>query len=590
MGVIKNGEATGFDRLVRSLQAESILSLIYATYSAWKDDSITEKIERKRKIAENLKYFYQVFRGKSGTYGDGSKDILDQFESQYTIGNDVGIWVSSDFKLSKYAEKVALNEITVREYLSRVFINLFVYIRGEYTHVLYQVCDYMERENKAKIMAEDFSKALNFSTNSRDQANLLEKFLLDTVFFVPVDEKEKELVIATGYTVQSIKDMCNLEYKEQTMEENLQMFDTTKRGAQGETAKYNYANYIAKPYENKKVESYNGAVEKLTVQEEIEEYECNLRTETVQKIIYGPPGIGKSYSITREIEASYDGFKLEDDNPYVFRTTFHPEYSYNDFVGQIMPVVKEKEITYDFTPGIFTQALEKAINYDKKDVYLVLEEMSRANVAAIFGDIFQLLDRKDGVSEYKVNHDLISKEIYKTRKKIFLPKNLHIIGTVNTSDQNVYVMDTAFKRRFNFEYMSLKPVSKDGVYLNQYSMSFMNSNKTQIDCNWIEFYQVLNRFIVKELKLSEDKQVGQFFIKFGLNANQNNKAINNKLLQYLWQDIHLASFSNKFIFQPNIETFSEAHASVEDSFLNKIPITVFSDEFLDEINSFREMI
>ena len=206
MGVIKNEEATSFDRLNRTLPAETLSIFIYASYAAWQDETITTKEERKRKIAENLKLFYGVFKGKSGSYGAGSNDIVKQFTSQYTIGNDVGIWVSSDLELSKYAKEVSLNKITIREYLSRVFINLFVYIHDEYVHILFEICSYMEKEKKDIILAEDIIHALKFSgDNARNQANLLEKYLLDTNFFDANDEKEKELKIAKGYTLQSIK-------------------------------------------------------------------------------------------------------------------------------------------------------------------------------------------------------------------------------------------------------------------------------------------------------------------------------------------------------------------------------------------------
>ncbi|MHA7136602.1 McrB family protein [Rossellomorea arthrocnemi] len=576
MGLIKNGDTTSFDRLNRTLPAETVLSLIYASYAAWQDDSIKEPRERKRRIAENLKPFYQIFKGKSGSYGDGSKDILTQFDSQYTIGHDVGIWDSRNLRLSNFANEVALNKITIREYLSRVFQNLFVYIRGEYKHILFEICSFMQREGKYIITSDDIIRALNFSgnnpRNAKDQGNLLEKYLLDTNFFVAADDKEKELRIAPKYTIQGVMAICNLEYKEENMDSTIEFFND----------KENFAGYIAKPI----AEEEFRIGENMELKEENADYK--LRNETVQKIIYGPPGIGKSFSVTSDIQESYINFRLDEDNPFVFRTTLHPEYSYNDFIGQVMPVVKEDEITYDFTAGIFTQALDKAIKNPQNDVYLVLEEMSRANVAAIFGDIFQLLDRNGGVSEYKVNHDLISNEIYKTKKKIFLPKNLHIIGTVNTSDQNVYVMDTAFKRRFDFEYMSLKPVRDKGIILNNYLMSFVNSNGLEIDCDWTDFYQVLNKYIVKELNLSEDKQIGQFFIKFGEDREKNKKSINNKLLQYLWQDIHQASFSNKSLFNENVKTFSEAHEELEKCLNSERPISIFSDDFLDEVATFRD--
>ncbi|MCC9893952.1 hypothetical protein HK142_08925, partial [Streptococcus agalactiae] len=117
-----------------------------------------------------------------------------------------------------------------------------------------------------------------------------------------------------------------------------------------------------------------------------------------------------------------------------------------NFIGNIMPTSKNGEIGYDFKAGIFSQALATAFEYSDKEIFLIVEEMSRGNIASIFGDIFQLLDRdKNGLSEYSVNNDLIIQHFdekgINIGKKIFLPRNFHIIGTVNTSDQNVNVID-----------------------------------------------------------------------------------------------------------------------------------------------------
>jgi len=154
-----------------------------------------------------------------------------------------------------------------------------------------------------------------------------------------------------------------------------------------------------------------------------------------------------------------------------------------------MPVTKDGKISYEFVPGIFTTALFAALrNQDRGiDVYLILEEMSRGDIASIFGDIFQLLDRDDtGKSMYGINNKsiyeyLILNGVIKAGHKIIIPSNLHIIGTVNTSDQNVNVIDTAFKRRFDFKYIGVDPIpihvdGKDDEKKNE---------KTAIDTEYI---------------------------------------------------------------------------------------------------------
>lgn len=232
-------------------------------------------------------------------------------------------------------------------------------------------------------------------------------------------------------------------------------------------------------------------------------------------IYYGVPGTGKSHKIDEILE------QVKDENK--FRITFHPEYTYNDFVGQLLPtIIKEGEqkgdITYDFQKGPFTLALEKAYNTPGENVYLIIEEMSRGNCAAIFGDIFQLLDRikerenKDW-SRYFVNNEIIARDITRiSNGKIKIPSNLSIMGTVNTSDQNVFVMDTAFKRRFEWKYISTKPVIEK-PYLNNVELSFNNGRET-IKVNWVDLYGILNKFISssERLGLGEDKQIGQFLL------------------------------------------------------------------------------
>lgn len=355
---------------------------------------------------------------------------------------------------------------------------------------------------------------------------------------------------------------------------------------------------------------------KPQIREERVPYKVNHKIKGINKIYFGAPGTGKSFSIKNFI---YDEFKkdstyqldewrkkiLDDkcDNPNVFRTTLHPEFSYNDFVGQLQPKKNGKSITYDFVPKIFTQALTAAIRHPEAPIFLILEELSRANVAAVFGDIFQLLDRSsDGSSEYSIDNDSIlqgiediyqsyvvegtedDREVYEgdedRGKKIFIPRNLFIIGTVNTSDQNVFVMDTAFKRRFEFEYMDANDIVYEdeqktkGKEKNNFRIKLESiPNKVEeLDTDWINLYTKLNSFITakedKGLELSEDKQLGQFFIKFEEDIPENeefNKAqLYGKLLQYLWEDIKLASYSDKKLFDIELETFSQAYKRMKD--------------------------
>ncbi|MEH7885119.1 AAA family ATPase [Bacillus sp. JJ1609] len=319
----------------------------------------------------------------------------------------------------------------------------------------------------------------------------------------------------------------------------------------------------------------------------------------INRIYFGAPGTGKSYNIEKFIKTNgIANYNDKRDFPNVFRTTLHPEFSYTDFVGQVMPVVtpidnSNSKIEYKFYPQVFTKALKFAFENPSEPVFLILEEMSRSNVAAVFGDLFQLLDRdENGESEYRIDNLMISNEVWGKHsvKKIYLPYNFFIIGTVNTSDQNVFVMDTAFKRRFEFEYIDANEVALDNkkVPLNNFTFNLLDDDDTEsVFFDWIDLYRSLNDFITnygdQGLGLSEDKQLGQFFIKFRKNDDSYNyNQFNGKLLQYLWDDVQLVSYSNVSIFKPEIANFSAAYKAVKNR------KNVFSTEFQKYLNKYNQ--
>ena len=288
----------------------------------------------------------------------------------------------------------------------------------------------------------------------------------------------------------------------------------------------------------------------------------------LQVMYYGAPGTGKSYRIASLIKKSYPGYTEYDDNPYVFRTTIYRDYSYFDFVGNIMPVTKEGKVSYEFVPGIFTTALCTALRTQDRniDVYLILEEMSRGDIASIFGDIFQLLDRNvDGKSMYGINNKsiyeyLILNGVIKAGHKIIIPSNLHIIGTVNTSDQNVNVIDTAFKRRFDFQYIGVDPIhvkGKDDEYVNNFDIQFTDADTYE----WVKLYQAINHIIINDLGLAEDKQLGPFFLKDKGDDDANREQVADKLLHYLWQDVERVSYTGASLFDDSIKSFSQLYST-----------------------------
>lgn len=259
-------------------------------------------------------------------------------------------------------------------------------------------------------------------------------------------------------------------------------------------------------------------------------------------IVYGTPGCGKSYYVQNTL-IKEKGINEEN----VVRTTFFQDYTNTDFVGQILPKVHvDKSVTYEFNPGPFTIALKKAILNPKDNVVLVIEEINRGNAASIFGDIFQLLDRKNGISEYSLVNiniqDYLNKEFANKGLEfdyIKIPGNMHIYATMNTSDQNVFTLDTAFKRRWKFKKM-INEFKDDHAYANELVPGMLKTT-------WKGFVDSINRFIKENNNslMNEDKQIGVYFVSeenfhietFDGNKNDQVEAIAYKMLEYLWDDV-----------------------------------------------------
>jgi hypothetical protein len=229
-----------------------------------------------------------------------------------------------------------------------------------------------------------------------------------------------------------------------------------------------------------------------------------------------------------------------------FRTTFHPDSDYASFVGCYKPTMIEGEdnenrISYEFVPQVFTNAYVRAWELynsgSKENVYLVIEEINRGNCAQIFGDLFQLLDRyedgeKAGFSKYEVDPDadlsqyligLFDKQ--HCAKKLCLPPNLIILATMNTSDQSLFPMDSAFKRRWSWKYVPIDYEHKDS---SKYTITI--GDRTY---SWNKFLQDVNERI-KAITQSEDKQIGNFFIAHAVIKQDE---FINKVMFYLWSEI-----------------------------------------------------
>ncbi|GAA9507844.1 hypothetical protein BTM467_00530 [Helicobacter pylori] len=257
-------------------------------------------------------------------------------------------------------------------------------------------------------------------------------------------------------------------------------------------------------------------------------------------ILYGVPGSGKSYTLQRD---------YCNDNSVVEKIVFHPDYSYSDFVGQIMPSVDDSGIvSYKFNPGPFTNILKKAYHNPQIKHVLVIDEINRGNAPAIFGEIFQLLDRlkhdkngfKKGSSEYAINNMDIANIVHNDKNaSIRIPSNLYIIATMNTSDQNVFTLDTAFQRRFSMQLIenSFENVDDD----------FKNMKILDTDITWQKFCTTINEKIAQNnegLSSMEDKRFGVYFVNIDDLKSKENFA--HKVIKYLWDDVF--KFDRNIIF------------------------------------------
>lgn len=242
-------------------------------------------------------------------------------------------------------------------------------------------------------------------------------------------------------------------------------------------------------------------------------------------LFYGVPGAGKSYEIDRMIVQERSE-----------RVVFHPDYTYSDFVGQILPRVIQKEgeiegkLRYVFEPGPFTKMLKKAHEDPDNMYFLVIEEINRGNAPAIFGDIFQLLDRNDdGSGKYHISNYDMAKVVYgegNEDEMIRMPANLTLLATMNTSDQNVFTLDTAFQRRWEMHLI------KNDVYKAEHAGEKIEGS----EISWGRFADITNKEIIRfgeETGSSEDKRLGAYFARI---SELTKKKFPEKVLKYLWDD------------------------------------------------------
>lgn len=314
---------------------------------------------------------------------------------------------------------------------------------------------------------------------------------------------------------------------------------------------------------------------------------------SLNRIIFGAPGTGKSFCLNEDKDEL-----LKNGGTYE-RVTFHPDYTYAQFVGTYKPVTDENgDIKYEFVQGPFMRMYVKALKDGNSEHpvphLLLIEEINRARVAAVFGDVFQLLDRdNDGVSQYGIqaSEDVkkyLVRELHCDKSvcsEIKLPNNMFIWATMNSADQGVFPMDTAFKRRWDFEYLGVDD-NEDKVNC---SVELVN-DRPDTKVNWNAFRKAINKKLTEECHLNEDKLLGPFFLSGQVLAADDNgnvvdakkfrEAFKNKVIMYLFEDA-ARQYRQKFFKAEISDRYSHICTAFDTS-----GMAIFGDDFKDYYDHF----
>lgn len=330
----------------------------------------------------------------------------------------------------------------------------------------------------------------------------------------------------------------------------------------------------------------NAEIQKLKVLNDSVETDDDINLTSINKIFYGAPGTGKSYKVDKIIK------DLE--CRYFERLTFHPEFDNASFVGGYKPISSQDSegkdiIKYKFVPQAFTNIYKRAWLDLENYYFLIIEEINRGNCAEIFGEIFQLLDRNSNysVSPSKELKDfLVSEEGFNDSNHegiidgLKLPPNLSILATMNTSDQSLFPMDSAFKRRWEWEYVPICYTQIDDDGKPNSSFDFIIDIHNGKKYSWINFIEQINLNHIKiNPSLGMDKCVGNYFIKPDNDLTISLKQFINKVIFYLWNDVFKDEENKVFEDNTSYEDFypieTKGKSKIEELF-NRIelkPIT-----------------
>lgn len=543
----KNHNNLYFDALIRTQKAESLLSLIHATYHAKKAASNDGDV--KADIAKRLQYSYGLFKDNVKGYDNGVGSYMgteDQFASQYTLGHEMAIWKNSNLDLNELAAKVARNIITVRQYLDVVLLNYVQPVNGTCVHPLHAILSYMKKNGTLRISKEEMATALIVPSKG-ESINALFQILIASSYFRT--NADKQLCFTNHSTLDSLLSRCDLTYvgedgyaKAQTelsedaynayiIKDNLnvnnddeqpetlivaesttdaydvevlgrllkQMYDNAENKttaihmfgikygqiiknyalqvtaiveASGLSSNYHvevskgiriYESISNNEFGVKFYSSDDAIVESCVSEKTLPVLKPRARTlYSLNNILYGAPGTGKTYSTAqyavaiadckplsviqkterKQLMARYN--ELISDGRIVF-TTFHQNYGYEDFIQGIRPDTTAETMSFRTVDGVFKVIAEKAMAHPELDYIIIIDEINRANISKVFGELITLIENDKRWGEVNaIDATLPSGEIFA------VPNNLYIIGTMNSADKSISLIDTALRRRFDF--------------------------------------------------------------------------------------------------------------------------------------------
>lgn len=362
--------------------------------------------------------------------------------------------------------------------------------------------------------------------------------------------------------------------------------------------------------------------------------EFNNKSMPFNYLVFGAPGTGKSHHLKKALQESStsdDRKAFGDNDERCERVTFYSGYSYGNFVGSYKPIMKDagdgiEKIAYEFVAGPLARVLASALKDKDHNYLLIVEEINRAEAAAAFGDMFQLLDRKNnGESEYTIQtskemrrflasficdgFDKLDaegkKEVEDLYSSIQFPSNMYIWSTMNSADQGVYPLDTAFKRRWTYKYIEIDDGEKNNYGVEGKDVSI---DKILVDIGkddehkyvkWNDIRKAINGKLTS-LNINEDKLMGPFFLSFdkasfsgsarykndnkeedlfiynGKDYNDFKSAFKSKVIMYLFDDA--AKMKRKDIFNLEKEkmTYHEICKTIDASSLEVLKIEVVS--------------